>query len=44
MMKARYAETGVKPDMYDMYEEMVNSGRIGRQAATVSTTTNKFLL
>lgn len=32
MMKARYAETGVKPDMYDMYEEMVNSGRIGRQA------------
>ena len=29
-MKAAYEKTGVKPDMYDIYEEMVAQGRHGR--------------
>lgn len=29
-MKATYERTGVKPDMYDIYEEMVAQGRHGR--------------
>ena len=31
IMKARYEETGVKPDMYDMYEQMVKENRLGRK-------------
>lgn len=31
MMKARYEKTGVKPDMYDVYEDLVNRGRLGRK-------------
>ncbi len=31
MLKTRYENTGVKPDMYDIYEEMVNQGRLGRK-------------
>ncbi len=31
MMKAQYEKTGVKPDMYDIYEDLVKRGRIGRQ-------------
>ena len=30
MMKAKYAETGVKPDMYDIYEDLVKRGRFGK--------------
>jgi len=30
MMKATYERTGKKPDMYDIYEQMVKEGRIGR--------------
>ncbi len=32
MMKARYEKTGVKADMYDVYEQMVKEGRLGRKA------------
>ena len=31
MLKARYEQTGKKPDMYDVYEEMVKQGRLGRK-------------
>lgn len=31
VMKAQYEKTGVKPDMYDIYEDLVKRGRIGRQ-------------
>ena len=30
MMKAEYERTGKKPDMYDIYEDLVKRGRIGR--------------
>ena len=30
MMQAKYKETGVKPDMYDIYEDLVKRGRIGK--------------
>ena len=29
ILKARYEETGVKPDMFDMYEQMVKENRLG---------------
>ncbi len=32
MMKANYEKTGVKPDMYDIYEDMVKRGRLGRKS------------
>ena len=31
IMKANYERTGVKPDMYDIYEQMVKEGRLGRK-------------
>lgn len=31
MLKARYEKTGVKGDMYDVYEQMVKEGRLGRK-------------
>ena len=31
MMKTRYEKTGVKPDMYDVYEDLVKRGRLGRK-------------
>ena len=31
MMKTRYEQTGVKPDMYDIYEKLVQEGRLGRK-------------
>ena len=31
VMKRSYAETGVKPDMYDFYEKMVREGKLGRK-------------
>jgi 3-hydroxybutyryl-CoA dehydrogenase len=31
MMKATYERTGEKPDMYDVYEQMVKEGRLGRK-------------
>ena len=31
IMKAKYEESGVKPDMYDMYEQMVKENRLGRK-------------
>lgn len=31
MMKAEYERTGVKPDMYDTYEKLVQEGRLGRK-------------
>ena len=31
MMKTRYEKTGVKPDMYDIYEQMVKENRLGRK-------------
>ncbi len=31
VMKATYEKTGVKPDMYDVYEDLVNKGRLGRK-------------
>ena len=31
IMKSRYENTGVKPDMYDVYEQMVKEGRLGRK-------------
>lgn len=30
MMKAQYKQSGVKPDMYDIYEDLVKQGRFGR--------------
>jgi len=30
-MKAKYEATGVKPPMYDIYEQMVKEGRLGRK-------------
>ena len=30
MMKAQYEQTGTKPDMYDVYEDLVKRGRYGR--------------
>ena len=30
MMKTRYEKTGVKADMYDVYEQMFKEGRLGR--------------
>ena len=32
MKKATYKRTGVKPDLYDLYEEKVNQGRLGIKA------------
>lgn len=31
LMKTRYEQTGVKPDMYDIYEQMVKENRLGRK-------------
>lgn len=31
MMKTKYEQTGVKPDMYDTYEKLVQEGRLGRK-------------
>jgi len=31
LMKSRYEQTGVKPDMYDIYEQMVKENRLGRK-------------
>lgn len=31
MMKATYEKTGVKPACYDLYEQMVSEGRLGRK-------------
>lgn len=31
IMKEKYAATGVKPDMYDIYEKLVQEGRLGRK-------------
>ena len=31
LMKTRYEKTGVKPDMYDVYEQMVKEGKLGRK-------------
>ena len=31
MMKSTYERTGEKPDMYDIYEQMVKEGRLGRK-------------
>lgn len=31
IMKSRLAESGVKPDMYDIYEQMVKEGKLGRK-------------
>ena len=31
IMKSRYEQTGVKPDMFDIYEQMVKEGRLGRK-------------
>lgn len=31
MMQTEYEKTGVKPDMYDVYEKMVKEGRLGRK-------------
>ena len=31
MMKTKYESTGVKPDMYDIYEQMVKENRLGRK-------------
>ena len=30
MMQAQYKATGKKPDMYDVYEDLVKRGRFGR--------------
>ena len=32
MMKATYERTGKKPDMYDIYEKMVQEGKLGRKS------------
>lgn len=31
VMQKKYQETGIKPDMYDTYEEMVKQGRVGKR-------------
>jgi len=31
VMQKKYQETGIKPDMYDTYEEMVKQGRLGKR-------------
>ena len=31
LMKTRYENTGVKPDMFDIYEQMVKENRLGRK-------------
>jgi 3-hydroxybutyryl-CoA dehydrogenase len=31
IMKASYERTGVKPDMFDVYEQLVKEGRLGRK-------------
>lgn len=31
IMKEKYAKTGVKPDCYDLFEQMVKEGRLGRK-------------
>ena len=31
IMKETYEKTGEKPDMYDVYEKMVQEGRLGRR-------------
>ena len=31
MMKNTYERTGEKPDMYDIYEQMVKENRLGRK-------------
>ena len=31
LMKTRYEQTGVKPDMFDIYEQMVKENRLGRK-------------
>jgi len=31
IMKEKYESTGVKPDMYDIYEKLVKEGRLGRK-------------
>ena len=31
LMKANYEKTGVKPDMYDIYDDLMKRGRVGRQ-------------
>jgi len=31
MMQATYKKTGVKPDMYDVYEDLIKRGRYGRK-------------
>ena len=31
VLKRKYEATGVKPDMYDTYEEMVKAGRLGKK-------------
>jgi 3-hydroxyacyl-CoA dehydrogenase len=30
-MQATYKKTGVKPDMYDVYEDLIKRGRYGRK-------------
>ena len=30
LMKAQYEATGKKPDMYDVFEDLVKRGRFGR--------------
>ena len=32
LLKSRYEKTGVKGDMYDVYEQMVKEGRLGRKS------------
>lgn len=31
VLQRKYKETGIKPDMYDIYEEMVKQGRLGKK-------------
>lgn len=31
VMDKKYKETGIKPDMYDIYEDMVKKGRLGKR-------------
>lgn len=31
VMKKRYEDSGIKPDMYDIYEDMVKQGRLGKK-------------
>jgi len=32
LMTATYKSTGVKPDCYDMIEQMIKEGRLGRKS------------